>query len=363
MLELALSSTTIIYTVKIKILILLGLEKIKKFDSSNIHETYDGWSDIAKSSYELKKEKAEFDGIDHVVFLGMGGSGTISDVLSSILSKSDIHTFTVKGYHLPATVDKNTLVIATSVSGETDETITVLEDSLKTNCKKIAFSRGKTTLESFCKKNGIQHGTPEFYHSPRASFVSFLYYILDSLDSTLRIKKEGILESIKSLHSIQKEIGTSNLDPSKNKALNLASWMTGTPVIYYPWGLSASAIRFKNSLNENAKMHAIVEDVIEACHNGVVAWERPSHFQPILIQGSDDYIKTKERWKILKEFFEQKNIDYREVHSVNGSILAKLATLIYLLDYTSIYKSFLLGIDPSPVTPIDFVKKKLAHNI
>lgn len=342
-------------------MILFGLDTIKKYDSSNIHATYDAWSNIASKSYRTQKIKTDFDGIDHIVFLGMGGSGTIADVLSSILSKSDIHTCTVKGYHLPATVDKNTLLVAVSVSGETDETITVLNDSLITNCKKIAFSAGKTRLESFCKKNRIHHGTPEFYHSPRASFVSFLYYILDSLDSILKIKKEEVLESITSLQLMQKEIGTSNLVPSTNNALSLARWITGTPVIYYPWGLRASAVRFKNSLNENAKMHAIAEDVIEACHNGIVAWDRPSHFQPILVEGSDDFVKTKERWKILKEFFEQKNIDYREIHSVRGSILAKLVTLIYIFDYTTIYKSFLLGIDPSPVGPIDFVKKKLDY--
>ncbi|MDE2590969.1 MAG: glucose-6-phosphate isomerase, partial [Patescibacteria group bacterium] len=281
------------------------------------------------------------------------------DVLSSILSKSHIHISTVKGYHLPATVDKNTLVIAVSVSGETDETISVLNESIKTKCKKIVFSKDKTKLESLCNKNGVLHFAPDLYHSPRASFVSFLYYMLDSLGSTLKIKKEDIQDSIKSLQIIRKEIRTSNLDPKNNKALELASWISGTPVIYYPWGLMAAAIRFKNSLNENAKMHAIAEDVIEASHNGIVAWQRPSNFQPILIEGRDDFFKTKERWNILKDFFNSKNIEYKEVKSIEGSILAKLVTLIYLLDYTSIYKAFLMGLDPSPVGPIDFVKNRL----
>ena len=340
---------------------MLSPEFIKMNDPSNIHTVYDIWPEIVEKSYHAKKEKPEFDGIDHIVFLGMGGSGSISDILSSILSRSDIHTCAVKGYHLPATVDRNTLVIATSLSGETDETLTVLKDSLKTDCKRIAFSKGDTRLEQFCKKNGIHHGTPEYYHSPRASFVSFLYYILDSLDSTLHIKKEDMLESISSLTTLQKEIGTQNLDPSKNRSLGLASWITGTPVIYCPWGLAASAVRFKNCLNENAKMHAIVEDVIEACHNGIVAWERKSNFQPILIEGQDDFIKTKERWKIIKELFDEKKIEYRELYSVKGGILAKLVNLIYILDYTSIYKAFLLGVDPAPVGPIDFVKTKLTH--
>ena len=84
--------------------------------------------------------------------------------------------------------------------------------------------------------------------------------------------------------------------------MRLAEWLDDTPVIYYPFGLYAAAVRFKNSLQENAKKHAMIEDVIEACHNGIVAWEKDSNLKPILIRGSDDYIKTKERWNIIKEY-------------------------------------------------------------
>lgn len=76
-------------------------------------------------------------------------------------------------------------------------------------------------------------------------------------------------------------------------------------------------------------------------------------------QGRDDHIKTKERWGILKEFFNKENIDYREIYSVEGSILSKLINLIYLFDYTSIYRAILSGIDPTPVEAIDFIKNKL----
>ena len=128
---------------------------------------------------------------------------------------------------------------------------------------------------------------------------------------------------------------------------------------YYPFGLQAVAIRFKNSLQENAKFHVLAEDVIEACHNGIVSWEKSSNVQPILLQGSDDHIKTKERWTILKEYFKQNNIDFREVFSVNGNILTKLVNLIYVLDYSSVYKAIIREIDPTPIKSIDFVKSKL----
>ena len=95
------------------------------------------------------------------------------------------------------------------------------------------------------------------------------------------------------------------------------------PLIYYPWGLESAAIRFKNSLQENSKLHVITEDVVEACHNGVVAWEKKSNVKPILIKGKDDYVKTIERWKILTEFFKDKEIDYFEIESINGNILCQ----------------------------------------
>ena len=157
---------------------------------------------------------------------------------------------------------------------------------------------------------------------------------------------------------MQKQISSTNLT-EKNPALELAKWIENVPIIYYPAGLRSTAIRFKNSLQENTKKHVIIEDVIEACHNGIVAWEKHSDFRPILIQGTDDFIKTKERWSILKEFFENKNIEYKQVNSNEGSILTKIICLIYLLDYSSIYCAILSAIDPSPVSSIDFVKKKL----
>ena len=112
-------------------------------------------------------------------------------------------------------------------------------------------------------------------------------------------------------------------------------------------------------MQENAKTHTIIENIIEASHNGIVAWEKSTKVQPILLQGTDDYFKTKERWKILKEFFSEKNIRYQEVLSKDGSILSKLVCLIYQLDFTSIYHAVLSGIDPSPVDAIDFIKKRL----
>ena len=336
----------------------MNIGELEKIDSRKMFQIYDNCYENAKESFEQNFPIPNFKNIDHVVFAGMGGSGTIGDIVSSILSKNDIHTTVIKGYLLPKTVDENTLVITTSISGNTKETLTVLNDSLETDAKIIALSSGGKMEEIATNHNGIKYFKINQIHSPRASFFGFLYSTLNILQDLIPIKKIDVKESLYELKILQEKISSSNLG-NGNSALELASWINNIPIIYYPAGLQSAAIRFKNSLQENAKTHVITEDVIEACHNGIVAWEEKNSIQPILIQGKDDYEKTKERWAILNEFFKEKNIDYKEVFSNEGSILSKLVCLTYYLDYVSIYRAVLSKIDPSPVTSIDFIKNKL----
>ena len=335
----------------------MNISNVEKYDSQKMYKVYDKWPEIARESFESDQEPIDFQNIDHIVFAGMGGSGAIGGVFSSILSKSDIHVSLVKGYLLPKTVDKNTLVVTTSVSGQTTETLTVLETAKKIDCKLIAFSSGGK-MEKYCKNQQITFRKIPLFHSPRTSLITFTYSMLKTLKSVIPIEKNSILESLDQLEVERNKIFSKNLSDS-NPAINLANWISGIPIIYYPHGLQTAAIRFKSSLQENTKIHAITEDVIEACHNGIVSWERPSIVQPILLQGKDDYIKTKERFEIIKEFFTKNNIDFKEINSPTGNILTKIISLIYMLDYASIYRAIFSEIDPSPVSSIDYIKKQM----
>ena len=335
----------------------MKISDIQRYDSKKMYEAYDYWPKLAKEYYEKDFSKLEIDDVDHIVFAGMGGSGIIGDIISSILSKTNIHVNVVKGYLLPKTVDSNTLVVATSISGNTDEVLSILKNSENSKAKFISFS-SDGNLEKISIENNIKHVKISQSHSPRASLPSFLYSILNVLENVIPIKKNDIVESISKLEKTQKLISSSNLN-EKNPSLSLANWIKNIPIIYYPSGLHAAAIRFKNSLQENAKVHAISEDVIEACHNGIVAWENKTSVQPILIQGHDDYIKTKERWKIFKEFLQSRQIDFKEINSDEGNILSKIMYLIYLLDYSTIYHAIESKIDPTPVKSIEFIKKRL----
>ena len=170
---------------------MLDYNTLEKYDSSGMHKIYDNWPQIARKAYEFDLESIEFKDIDHIVFSGMGGSGAIGDLFLSVLSKTPIHVTVVKGYLLPKTVDSKTLLIATSVSGNTVETISTVESGTKLGCKIICFSSGGK-LEEICKQNNIEYRNIPIYQNPRASFPAYVYSILKTLNSILPIDIESI---------------------------------------------------------------------------------------------------------------------------------------------------------------------------
>ena len=322
-----------------------------------MYKVYDMWPKIAKESYFSDLDPVKFEKTNHIVFAGMGGSGAIGDIFSAILSKTSTHVTVAKGYYLPKTVTENSVVVVSSISGNTTETISMLEHAIKLNSKIIVFSDGGK-IEEICKENNIQYKKIKKYHSPRASFTSFLYAMLHVLKPIIPIEENDIVQSIKSMEDISKKINSKKISKD-NPSIQIAEWIKDIPIIYYPWGLQSVAIRFKNSLQENSKIQAVIEDVIESCHNGIVVWDKKNDFQPMFIKGQEDYEKTKERWKILEEFFNEKNVKFQKITSVGGNILTKIICLIYILDYASIYLAVKLEVDPTPVKAIEYIKNKL----
>ena len=119
---------------------MLDISTLEKVDTQKMYAVYDRWPEIAQEYWESTTESIHLEDINHIVFAGMGGSGTIGDLLNAIFSKTNVHVTLIKGYVLPKTIDKNTLVVCTSISGNTVETLSILEQIKNLNCKKIAIS-------------------------------------------------------------------------------------------------------------------------------------------------------------------------------------------------------------------------------
>ena len=178
----------------------MKLSDLENIDVKNMFKTYDNWPQIAKESFENKFEKIDVKNIDHLVFAGMGGSGTIGDTIKAILSREDIHVSVVKGYLLPKTVDDNTLVVTTSVSGNTSETLEIIKSVKKKNAKIASFSSGGL-IEKYCKNNDMFFQKIPVIHSPRASFSSFLFSIIKIFEYILPIKKNDSYQTISTLEA------------------------------------------------------------------------------------------------------------------------------------------------------------------
>ena len=177
---------------------LLDITTLQKFDTQSMYKIYDKWPQIAREQYERDLDSIDFGDISHVVFAGMGGSGAISDIFSAILSKTNIHVDVVKGYLLPKTVDSKSLVVTTSISGNTEETLSILAAASNLECKTIAFSDGGK-IQKYCTEKGLEYRKISMVHSPRASFPVFLFGMLKILEPILPIKKNDIAESLDEL--------------------------------------------------------------------------------------------------------------------------------------------------------------------
>ena len=134
---------------------MINISTIKKIDKSHMHKVYEKWPQIAEESYKKDYELVNFKNINHIIFAGMGGSGTIGDIFSAILSKTKMHVSVTKGYLLPKTIDSKTLIVITSVSGNTIETLSVLKSVKKyqklTMPPQLIAKSLKLSLEQVCE--------------------------------------------------------------------------------------------------------------------------------------------------------------------------------------------------------------------
>ena len=243
-------------------------ENIQKYDPDGIHNAYDKWAKLAYDAYNSELDVVDFKNIDHIVFAGMGGSGTIGDIFSSILSKKNIHTTVAKGYLLPETVDDNTLVVTTSVSGNTAETISILQSANEKNCQTIAFSSGGK-MESYCLKNNIEFRKIPQTHSPRASLPNYTYSILGTLNSIFPINKSEVTESIDELKTISEDeaitfvpLAWNFFDEIKQRITAVRSSKNDKFIRYFPkaernvyiWYVAATLWHHKVELNDAIKI-------------------------------------------------------------------------------------------------------------
>ncbi len=315
-------------------------------------------------SFILPKDYAQ---VNKVVILGMGGSAIGGDLAGSLaISEARMPVLLCRDYNLPAYVDDNTLVIASSYSGMTEETLTSFEQALKTGARKLVITTGGR-LKAIAEANNVPVFTFDYKAQPRAALSYSLLPILCFLQKLGLVsdKSADVAEMVQVLSKLAERIGE-GVPSSRNPAKKLAKRLYGNlPVIYGSGILSEVARRWKTQLNENGKAWAFYEVFPELNHNAVVGYQFPAELAEkvvvVLLRSALLHKRVQVRYRITCELLEQAKVGYEIVDGEGKSALSQMMSLVLYGDYVSYYLALLYETDPSPVKVIDFLKKRLAE--
>lgn len=293
----------------------------------------------------------------NIVVTGLGGSGIGASIVQNyVFDKLKIPFAVNKDYTIPAFVGKDTLVIACSYSGNTEETIMALQQAKKQRASIICVtSGGKIAEYANAKKLDcilVPAGMP-----PRACLGYSLVQLLGILYNF------GLITNSydKEIKAAIKLIKTNSADIQK-KAAALAKKMHGKlPIIYSAAAIEGVAVRFRQQINENSKMLAWHGVIPEMNHNELVGWrDEAADKVVVILRDQDDFSRVQLRMEIGKKIAKKYNPTILEIHSEGKTYWERMFYLIHITDWISVLLADLRGMDATEVRVIDYLKGELA---
>lgn len=321
----------------------------------------DSWQAVANLT--LPRGYAE---VDNVVVLGMGGSAIGGDLVRTLTAgELRVPMEVVREYELPAFVGPRTLAIASSYSGNTEETLTAYRAALERGARVVVVTTNGQIL-SGAEREGLPIVRFSYKAQPRAALGHSLVPLLGILKAAGLIGDVGdqIAETVSLLEDLRSRLDEKR-PASENRAKQLALDLRGHLPFIYGSGLTAEvARRWKGQFNENGKAWAGFDILPELNHNSVVGYQWPSSVADVIrvIFLANDYVhpRVKARFGVTQEILRRQGVRFHVVEAEGRSKLAQMMSAVYYGDYTSYYLALLYDTDPSPVKVIDFLKAELA---
>ena len=340
----------------------------KKYDPEEMRERI---KELPMQCKQAWKAIMDFDlpphyaNIDKVVVLGMGGSAIGGDLASSLVqTESKVPIIVHRDYGLPAFADVRSLLIASSYSGNTEETLSAFETALGSGYKKLAITTGGK-LGQIAKENNIPVFKIEYQAQPRAALGFSFITILGVMQKLgfISNKTDEVAETVQLLERLSEKLDEKS-PLKRNPAKKLAQRLYGClPVIYGAGVMTEVAHRWKTQINENGKSWAFYEVFPELNHNATVGYGLPkeiaSKIRVIMLRSPGFSEKIKKRYEVTGELLEKAGVAYESVDSEGISFLAQMMSLIMMGDFTSYYLAILQKIDPTLVKVIDYLKQRL----
>jgi glucose/mannose-6-phosphate isomerase len=343
----------------------------EKLDTTNLHERISELPQQCRQAWQSAKAlplPKDLKEADKVVIIGMGGSAIGGDLLRTLVSlQSKVAVTVQREYDLPKSVDKNTLVIASSYSGNTEETLSAFKQALETPCKKFVITTGGKISE-LAAQNGVPLLSFGFSSEPRAA-LGYSFFTLLAFLHNLEIIPEKILnvsETLKTLQDLSVKLNK-DIPTSKNQAKQLAAKLYNHLAVIYGAGILTSvAYRWKTQINENSKAWAFCETLPELNHNAVVGYKFPAELADkifvVMLRTADLHPRTLKRYDITSDILAKAHISHEIVDSGGSTPLCQMMSSILLGDYVSYYLAMMYDINPSPVEIIDYLKKALSSS-
>jgi glucose/mannose-6-phosphate isomerase len=307
----------------------------------------------------------DYCNVRNVVVTGVGGSAIGGELLGDLISKDGSPMVTVcRDYHLPPYIGQDSLVIASSYSGNTEETIAAFHDAIQRGAKVVALTTGGQLLK-LAHEEGVPVFQIDYVGEPRTALgYSFLVplAILQNL-GLIDNMDESVLEAAEVLfslsHRLKPEVPTQD-NPAKELAISLH----GKLIVIYGGGmLSGVARRWKSQFNENAKTWAFAELLPEAGHNAIAGlqWPKPVGKKAcvVLLNTLSLHSRIKLMYQVISELLGKAGVESHMVDGVGKSTLAQMLSAVLFGDYASYYMALLNGEDPSPVAPLVYLKSRL----
>jgi glucose/mannose-6-phosphate isomerase len=307
------------------------------------------------------------DGLRSVAFCGMGGSAIAGDVIEALVAdRMRVPLNVVRTPELPAHCGPQTLVLASSYSGDTAETRSAFEEAVRRGCPVLAITTGGELGRRADELGLAWIRLPARVAMPRAAFGLLTLAPLGVLAAAGIAPDVGpeLDEAVAALEGAT-AAGAPDLPTSNNAAKSLALRMgERIPVIWGAAGIGAvAANRWKAEWNENAKLPAFAAALPELDHNEVVGWSdgQGDPFFLVALRHDGEHPDVAARFPLSLEVARAAGMEVEEVWAHGGSALARLLQLAVRGDLVSTYVAIARGVDPSPIEAIARLKRSLAE--
>lgn len=344
--------------------------EIRLYDNSNMFGTLSDFSSQIHEAREIGSKieiKEEYSGVKNIIICGMGGSAIGGDLLRSLVQfEIKIPVYVNRNYRLPSFAGKDSLIIASSYSGNTEEILSVYQEASEIGCRIICISSGGK-LSLLAQSDGRLLITIPKGYQPRCAlaYSFFPLLIVFSKLGFVKSKEEEIEAVISRIKMRSAKFSSTN---TTNDAYNTALHIQGKiPVIYSSTDLLDIAnLRMRGQINENAKSLAYGNLLPEMNHNEIVGWQNNEKLLKNLIvislSDKDDLPQIKRRREITLELLKSYAGMIVEIEGEGECLMERIFDIVYLGDWVSFYLAILYKTDPTPVEKINYLKSKLTES-